>query len=122
MFTDYTFEDWLTAPEDKRELIQKIIDTYRGSAEFRTALTAQAYFATENEEIKNKFIVQLGAYEQKVAVTDPSTGEALKDENGNPIMETRMVKNETKVEGTRISSGFFFRLVTQQSQHLLATA
>ena len=119
MFTDYTFEDWLTAPEDKRELIQKIINAYKGSAEFRTALTAQAYFATENEEIKNKFIVQLGAYEQKVAVTDPFTGEVLKDENGNPIMETRMVKNETKVEGTRISSGFFFRLVTQQSQHLL---
>lgn len=120
MFTAYTWEDWLAAPEDKRELLLKIVDAYRGSAEFKAALTAQAYFNTENEEIQHKYIVQLDAYEQKVAVTDPATGQALTDPvTGQPVMETRMVKNEKKVAGTRIASGFFFRFVTQQNQHLL---
>ena len=120
MFTDFTFEDWLAAPEDKRDLIKQIIEKYKASAEFQHALTAQSYFNTDNEEIKNKYIVQLGAYEQKVAVTDPVTGETLTDADGKPVMETRTIKNETKVAGTRLSSGFFFRLVTQQNQHLLA--
>ena len=119
MFTAITYEDWLAAPEDKRELIQQIIDKYKASEDFTRALTAQAYFRTDNEAIQKKYIVQLGAYEKQVAVTDPSTGEALKDGSGNPIMETRTVKNETKVAGTRLASGFFFRFVTQQNQHLL---
>lgn len=120
MFTAYTYEDWLEAPEDKRELIGEVINAYKASPAFQNALTARNYFNTDNEEIQNKYIVQLGAYEQKVAVKDPVTGETLKDPvTGAPMMETKAFKHETKVAGTRLASGFFFRFVTQQNQHLL---
>lgn len=119
MFTAITYEDWLAAPADKRDLLKEIISKYRASDDFKAALTAQAYFAGNNEEIQNKYVVQLGSYEQKVPVLDPDTGEKLLDVNGNPVMETRTIKKETKVAGTRIASGFFFRFVTQQNQHLL---
>ncbi len=121
MFTAFTYEDWQAAPEDKRELIMDIVRSYKVSPDFQTALTAQNYFNAENEEIKNKYIVQLGAYEQKVEARDPATGETLTDPaTGKPLMETRATKKETKVAGTRLFSGFFFRLVTQQNQHLLS--
>lgn len=119
MFTQYTFEDWLAAPEDKRELIGQIISAYKTSHDFRWALIAQSYFNTENTEIKNKYIVQLDAYEMKTPAKDPVSGETLLDPDGKPIMETKAVKKETKVAGTRLSSGFFFRFVTQECQHLL---
>lgn len=121
MFTRYTYEDWLAAPEDKRELIADVIGAYKASPEFKTALTAQRYFAGDNDEIKNKFVVQLDSYETSVAVLDPATGEPIPDPaTGKPLMEKRMVKKEVKVAGTRLPSGFFFRFLTQQNQHLLA--
>lgn len=120
MFTAYTYEDWVAAPEDKRDLIKQIIEAYKASDDFTTALTAQAYFDTDNTEIRKKYVVQLGAFERKEAVADPSTGEPLVDpDTGEPVFETKMVKNETKVAGTRLSSGIFQRLVIQQNQHLL---
>lgn len=119
MFTQYTYDDWLAAPEDKRELIGQVVNAYKASPEFKHALTAQHYFDTENEKIKEKYVVQLGAYEHKAAVLDDD-GNPLHDGNGKPIYETKTVKSETKVAGTRLSSGFFFRLVVQQNQYLLA--
>lgn len=121
MFVAYTYEDWLAAPEDKRDLIKKIIGDYKASHDFTHALIAQQYFASENTEIKNKYIVKLDSYESEVAAIDPETGKPLLDpETGKPITEKRLVKNEKKVAGTRLTSGFFFRFVTQQNQHLLA--
>jgi len=121
MFTRYTYEDWLAAPDDKRELLTAVIGAYKGSVEFQTALTAQRYFEGDNDEIKNKYVVQLDSYETSVAVLDPSTGEPIPDPaTGKPLMEKKLVKKEVKVAGTRLPSGFFFRFVTQQNQHLLA--
>lgn len=121
MFVTYTYEDWLDAPDDKRQLIEQVIASYKTSPEFNGALEAQRYFKSNNDGIKSKYVVQLGAYETTVCAKDPVTGETLTDPmSGNPLMETKLVKNETKVAGTRLSSGFFFRFVTQQNQHLLS--
>lgn len=121
MFTAITYEDWLAAPKDKRDMILSIISKYRSSSDFQTALTAQRYFAGDNDEIKNKYVVQLDSCEVSVAVTDPETGQPLQDPaTGKPITEKKRVKKELKVAGTRLPSGFFFRFVTQQNQHLLS--
>lgn len=103
MFTQYTFEDWQGAPEDKRETIDKIIKAYKASEPFKAALSAIEYFNARNEGIKNKFLIKLDAYEQK----DPETG------------AVKMVRSEHKVEGNRVVSDFFYRFVIQQNQHLL---
>ncbi len=121
MFTQHTYEDWLAAPEDKRDLIKKIIGEYKASRDFSHALIAQQYFASENTEIKSKYIVKLDSYETEIAVIDPATGKPLLDpETGKQLTKKQPVKTEKKVAGTRLSSGFFFRFVTQQNQHLLA--
>ena len=103
MFTDYTFTDWSAATEDKRDLITKIINAYKGSADFKDALVAQKYFRAENIGIKNKFLVKLDASE----VTNPETGVVTH------------VTRELKVEGNRVASDFFHRFVVQENQHLL---
>ena len=121
MFTAYTFDDWISAPADKRKFIKDVIDSYKTSDDFKTALTAQRYFSGDNDEIKNKYIVQLDAHETTVVVVDPDTGDPIPDPvTGKPITEKKMVKQEIKVEGTRLPSSFFFRFVTQQNQHLLS--
>lgn len=111
MFTKYTYEDWLDAPEDKSDILKRIISSYKGTEEFRRALLAQQYFVSDNEEIKNKYIVQYDSHEVNGTKKDPETGEEV------PV--TGVVSGKVKVAGTRISSSFLFRFVTQQNQHLL---
>lgn len=119
MFTAYTFEDWQAHGVDKRGLIQQIITAYKGSDDFATALDAQRYFNSVNTAINSKFIVQLDAREVDVPVTDQN-GNPIEDaRTGKPATTKRIVKDKIKVEGTRLSSAFFFRFVTQQAQHLL---
>lgn len=102
MFTAYTYEDWLSEP-DKLDMIAKIIQSYRTSRDFKHALMAQRYFQSDNAGIKNKYIVQL----------DVQT--AVDEETG----AKKTLSRKVKVAGTRISSSFLFRFVTQENQHLL---
>lgn len=111
MFTKYTWEDWNNAPDDKTELIKKIITDYRGSDDFRRALLAQRYFESDNEEIKRKYVVQLDVRDVTTVQKDDVTGEEI------PVTST--VQSKVSVPGTRISSSFLFRFITQQNQHLL---
>lgn len=111
MFTQYTWEDWQSAPEDKTELIQKIVDAYKTSPDFRRALLAQQYFESDNEEIKHKYIVQLDVRDVTTYHKDELIGEEI------PVTTTAQEK--VQVAGTRLSSSFLFRFVTQQNQHLL---
>lgn len=115
MFTKYTYEDWKNAPEDKHDLIQKVITAYKSSTDFSHALLAQQYFLSDNVAIRQKFVVQLDAQEVKTPIADgladPVTGE--------PAMEVKTVTEKVRVPGTRLSSSFLFRFVTQENQHLL---
>ena len=103
MFTKYTYEDWQEAPEDKRRLITEIISAYKSSTDFTDALRAQRYFIGDNDGIKHKYVVQLDVSEEQ----DANTG-ALKT-----------VSRKVQVAGTRLTSSFLFRFITQQNQHLL---
>lgn len=103
MFTQYTFEDWQDATEDKRELIGKIVNAYKSSDDFKNALSAIEYFNARNEGIKSKFMLKLDAYESR----DEETG------------AVKMHRSEHKVEGNRVVSDYFYRFVIQQNQHLL---
>ena len=111
MFTKYTYEDWLDAPEERTELIKKIISAYKGSDDFERALMAQRYFKAENDEIKNKYIVQMDVHDVTTIQKDELTGEEI------PV--TKTVSSKVSIPGTRVSSSFLFRFVTQQNQHLL---
>ena len=104
MYTDITYQDWQLTPEwDRPELLKKIIRQYKSSPEFRTALTANLYFRSENPVVARKTILRAKKMEYK-------------DANGR-----RRVKSGTvDVVGNRCASGFFFRFVTQQNQFLLA--
>ena len=111
MFTKYTYEDWLEAPEDKSDILKQIIGSYRGTDDFKRALLAQRYFVSDNDEIKNKYIVQYDSHEVNGVRKDPETG--------GEVPVTGVVSGKVKVAGTRIASSFLFRFVTQQNQHLL---
>lgn len=108
MFTAYTYQDWLDTPEWERpELLEKIIQAYKASPDFRGALEARAYFRGENPTVMGKVILEksVGKVESR-------------DEEGRKI--TKMINLDKPVVGARIPAGFLFRLVTQQNQFLLA--
>lgn len=107
MFTDITYQDWLGTSEDaRRQLLPKIINLYKESTEFRTALQASVYFRAENEAVSRKKTMQPQAFETKIKT------------DGHE--QTRKGVRVVEIEGNRVYSNFFFRLVTQQNQHLLA--
>lgn len=102
MYTNYTFQDWEGILEaDRPELLGKIVQDYKASAEFLGALEAADYFAGANRAVGRK--VMLRSY-----LTTRQT------ENG-------LVKNTRtrEIVGARVYSNFFFRFVTQQNQYLL---
>lgn len=104
MFTDVTYQDWLSTPEASRPaLMLEVIRRYKASAEFKRALDANLYFRGENTEVSRKYMLR------PVAVT-------VQDEQGR----SRKKPREEKIAGNRIASGFFFRFVTQQNQFLLS--
>ena len=107
MFTDITWQDWQATPENKRpELLEKIISSYKFSADFTTALAANAYFRGENTAVLQKVILQKGRYKVE-----------SRDEQGRKV--TRMVDREKAIVGARLPASFLFRFVTQQNQFLL---
>ena len=102
MFTRYTAQDWDAYTGDKRDFIRAVIQSYKGSRDFRIGLAASDYFRGDNQEIARKTIVKATTVES--------------EDNGRK--RKRLIKSD--VPGNRIANGFFFRFVTQQNQHLLA--
>lgn len=104
MFTGYTYQDWeRTQESEKMEVLRKIVESYKGSEEFKYALLASDYFRGENPVVMEKVILQKGAYKYQ-------------DESG---VEKTLLR-EAPVVGARIPSNFFSRFVIQQNQFLLA--
>lgn len=104
MFTVYTYQDWENTPDnEKGVLLQKIVQAYKTSRDYQSALTATKYFRGDNPEVMQKTILEKGAYKYR-------------DEDG---MEKVMLRDEPVI-GARISSNFFARFVIQQNQFLLA--
>lgn len=97
MYTEYTFQDFSV---DK---IIAIIDSYKGSDDFRNAREANAYFAGRNTEVMRKVILQ-------------SVVDETKDEYGG----TKNQLKTAEVAGQRIASNYLFRFVTQENMYLLS--
>ena len=104
MYTDYTYQDWLaTSDTDRIAMLEKIVRDYKASDDFKSGLTANEYFCTDNTEVRNKMLMQPRAVEYK-------------DKNGR----TRKKPQPVKIAGNRVRSGFFPRFVIQQNQFLLS--
>ncbi len=101
MFTQYTYNDWLTAG-DRLDLLLRIITAYKASRDFRYGLLAQKYFRGANEEVLNKMLIQAKPYE-------------VKDEKGRVTHFSK----EVHVRGAQLPTNFFRRAVLQQNQYLL---
>lgn len=102
MYTNYTFQDWEGILEaDRPELLGKIVQDYKASAEFLSALEAADYFAGANRAVGQKVMMRPVAY-------PGSTYDGVKT-----IIENK------EIVGARVYSNFFFRFVTQQNQFLL---
>ncbi len=101
MYTEYTYQDWKRmggGPENAR----KIVESYKSSPFFLSALEANRYFSGENPTLDDKYLLQVRT---KTAV----------DDTGATIRRAERVK----VEGNRVSSSFLRRFVCQQNQFLL---
>lgn len=104
MYTDYTYQDWLAASDaDRIAMLEKIVRDYKASDDFKSGLTANEYFRTDNTEVREKMLMQPRAVEYK-------------DKNGR----TRKKSQPVKIAGNRVRSGFFPRFVIQQNQFLLS--
>ena len=104
MYTDYTYQDWLAASDtDRIAMLEKIVRDYKASDDFKSGLTANEYFRTDNTEVRNKMLMQPRAVEYK-------------DKTGR----TRKKSQPVKIAGNRVRSGFFPRFVIQQNQFLLS--
>lgn len=101
MFTQYTYNDWLTAG-DRLDLLLRIITAYKASHDFRYGLLAQKYFRGANEEVLNKMLIQAKPYE-------------VKDEKGR----VSHMSKEVHVRGAQLPTNFFRRAILQQNQYLL---
>lgn len=95
------YQDYQAATDKAAFLLQLVRET-RCSADFHTALEAEAYFRGENPTVAKKTILKA----RKIETRD-----------GNGRRRTRCVTED--VVGNRIPSGFLFRLVCQQNQYLL---
>lgn len=104
MYTAITYQDWERTPEFKRkELLLKIVSSYKVSQDFTHALKAHKYFIGQNPEVMGKMILQKGLQE-------------VRDKEG----KTRKVTTSKAIKGAQVPSNFFFRFITQQNQFLLA--
>ena len=112
MFTRYTYQDWLgTAEEERPELLMQIVKAYKVSDDFKIALVAEKYFRAENEAVARKKLLK----PQRINTTVRE-----KTVRGDEIEKTRSSVRTVEVEGNRVYSRFFYRIVTQENQHLLS--
>lgn len=110
MYTDHTYQDWENAG-DRGTLLLEIISRYKVSEDFRTALTAMRYFVAENEAVGRKKLLKPQRFETTVKEPAPGGGEHVRKRTGLRTVE---------IEGNRVYSRFFYRIVTQENQHLLS--
>lgn len=104
MYTEHTYQDWEQAT-DRRSMLVEIINRYRSSVEFRLALMAQRYFEADNDAVSRKKLLK----PQRFEVT-------VKDGAHNRV---KTGVRTVEIEGNRVYSRFFYRLITQENQHLL---
>lgn len=103
MFTTYTYQDWLAAPQGGRlKLLEDIVRAYKASDDFQAAQTAEEYFHAENTAVAGKVMLQVKKIRSR-------------DQNG----KVRAAASTENVIGNRIRSNFLFRFITQQNQYLL---
>ncbi len=102
MFTGKTYQDYLAAT-DRNAFAIEAVKAYMASHDFRHALTANAYFSGENEVVSHKTLLKISS---RMVET--------------PDGKQKKAAATVEVPGNRIGSNFLFRLVVQQSQHLLA--
>ena len=103
MYTQYTYQDWLSVPEEARpKLLEQIVRSYRSSPEFKAAAEAEEYFRADNTAVAGKVVLTV----KKIRTRDASG-------------KVRSAAAEDNVIGNRIRSNFLFRFVTQQNQFLL---
>ena len=107
MYTDHTYQDWERCLDgDRRSLLVTIINQYKSSAEFQLALKAQRYFNADNDAVDRKKLLKPQKFETTV-----KDGDRTRTKTGVRVVE---------IEGNRVYSRFFYRLITQENQHLLA--
>lgn len=102
MFTTFTYQDYVRAP-DQLALLLRAVESFRRSPEFLSALEASRYFRGENPTVARKTILR-----------------ARKLETRTPDGRKRVRAGTEDVIGHRIGSSFLFRFVTQQNQYLLS--
>lgn len=104
MFTDYTYQDWEQST-DRLSLIVDIINAYKTSTEFQLALKAQRYFNADNDAVDRKKLLK------------PQQFETTVKDRGHTRTKTDV--RVVEIEGNRVYSRFFYRVITQENQHLL---
>lgn len=111
-YTKHTYQDWEKASEsDRRKLLGTIVKTYRSSEDFRGALMGQKYFRAGNDAVSRKKLLRPTKVTTKVQVR-PIQGE--------PYEQERKTTKLVEVEGNRVYSKYFYRVIVQQNQHLLS--
>ena len=96
-----TYQDFL-AVDSLQEALLRAVRAYKSSPAFRQAVSANAYFRGENEEISRKTILRARRIE------------------GHDAGGRRRVRAQMEdVVGNRIGSGFLFRFICQENQYLL---
>lgn len=112
VYTTHTYQDWEQTPEHKRpETLKKIVAVYKASTDFRVALVAMKYFLAENEAVSRKKLLRSRKFTVSQKETTPS---------GNEITREKTGLRNVEIEGNRAYSRFFYRIVTQENQHLLS--
>ena len=104
MYIKHTYQDWLLTPEGERlELLEKIVQDYKASSDFRNAQIADDYYTGECTAVDGKRVLR------PIAVSHSDDGREKKT--------TRL----TEVVGNRISCDFFRRFVVQRTHYSLAS-
>lgn len=109
-YTKHTYQDW-EAAGDRLKLLGSIVKTYRSSEDFRSALMGQKYFRAGNDAVSRKKLLRPTKVTTKVQVR-PIQGE--------PYEQERKTTKLVEVEGNRVYSKYFYRVIVQQNQHLLS--
>lgn len=102
MYTTYTYQDWL-AMGGGGETASLIVQSYRRSEFFRTAMDNAMRFNGDNPELAKKYRVQIQTTEKK-------------DANGIVHKKAQRLN----APGYRIATSMLFRFVCQQVQYLLS--
>ena len=84
---------------------------YKASEDFRYSLIAQKYYNAENDAVARKKLLK----PQQITTT-----KVEKTIRGDEVERTNKKTLMVEVDGNRVYSRFFYRIVTQENQHLLS--